>query len=72
MRDHEYQRYGTLGLLAGIDLLTGRVRARFEDRHSSREFIGFLKKLDAAYPTNTAIKVILDNHPAHKSKESNE
>ena len=69
-RDHEYKRHGTLSLLAGIDLLTGQVHASIEDRHRSREFIGFLKKLDAAYPTATAIKVILDNHSAHISKET--
>ena len=39
-------------------------------RHRSREFVGFLKKLDAAYPTDTAIKLILDNHSAHISKET--
>jgi transposase len=27
-RDHEYKRHGTLSLLAGIDLLTGKVHAR--------------------------------------------
>jgi transposase len=70
-RDHEYKRHGTLSLLAGIDLLTGKVHAGVENRHRSREFIGFLKKLDAAYPTDTAIKVILDNHSAHISKETN-
>jgi transposase len=70
-RDHEYKRHGTLSLLAGIDLLTGKVHACVENRHRSREFIGFLKKLDAAYPTDTAIKVILDNHSAHISKETN-
>jgi len=69
-RDHEYKRHGTLSLLAGIDLLTGQVHASVEDRHRSREFIGFLKKLDAAYPTDTAIKIILDNHSAHISKET--
>jgi transposase len=69
-RDHEYKRHGTLSLLAGIDLLTGQVHAVIEDRHRSREFIGFLKKLDAAYPTETALKVILDNHSAHISKET--
>jgi hypothetical protein len=26
-RDHEYKRQGTLSLLAGIDLLTGKVQA---------------------------------------------
>ena len=69
-RDHEYKRHGTVSLLAGIDLLTGQVRAVVKDRHRSREFIEFLKLLDAAYPTHTAIKLILDNHSAHISKET--
>src|SRR5256886_10850250 len=68
-RDHEYKRYGTVSLLAGIDLLTGRVHALVKDRHRSREFIEFLKLLDAAYPAHTAIKLILDNHSAHISKQ---
>ncbi len=69
-RDHEYKRHGTLSLLAGIDLLTGKVHALVKDRHRSREFIEFLKLLDAAYPTSTAIKLILDNHSAHISRET--
>ncbi len=69
-RDHEYKRHGTLSLLAGIDLLTGKVHALVRDRHRSREFIEFLKLLDAAYPACTAIKLILDNHSAHISKET--
>jgi transposase len=69
-RDHEYKRHGTLSLLAGIDLLTGRVHALVKNRHRSREFVEFLKLLDAAYPTDTAIKLILDNHSAHVSKET--
>ena len=39
-RDHEYKRHGTLSLLAGIDLLTGKVHACVENRHRSREFVG--------------------------------
>jgi transposase len=69
-RDHEYKRYGTVSLLAGIDLLTGQVHALVKDRHRSCEFIEFLKLIDAAYPTHTAIKLILDNHSAHISKET--
>jgi transposase len=69
-RDHEYKRHGTVSLLAGIDLLTGQVHALVRDRHRSREFIEFLKLLDAAYPAHTAIKLILDNHSAHISKET--
>lgn len=69
-RDHEYKRHGTLSLLAGIDLLTGKVHALVRDRHRSREFIELLKLLDAAYPRSTAIKLILDNHSAHISRET--
>jgi transposase len=69
-RDHEYKRHGTVSLLAGIDLITGQVHALVKDRHRSREFIEFLKLLDAAYPSHTAIKLILDNHSAHISEET--
>jgi transposase len=69
-RDHEYKRHGTVSLLAGIDLLTGKVHALVKDRHRSREFIDFLKLLHASYPSHTAIKLILDNHSAHISKET--
>jgi transposase len=69
-RDHEYKRHGTVTLMAGIDLLTGRVHALVRDRHRSREFIEFLKILDQAYPAATAIKIILDNHSAHISQET--
>ena len=69
-RDYEYKRHGTLSLLAGIDLLTGKVHALVRDRHRSREFIEVLKLLDAAYPPQTAIKLILDNHSAHISRET--
>ena len=69
-REYEYKRHGTVSLLAGIDLVTGKVHALVKDRHRSREFIEFLKLLDAAYPAHTAIKLILDNHSAHVSKET--
>ena len=59
-----------MSLLAGIDLLTGKVHACVEEHHRSREFISFLKKIEAAYSTGTAIKLILDNHSAHVSKET--
>jgi len=68
-REHEYKRHGTVSLLAGIDLVTGKVHALVKDRHRSREFIEFLKLLDAAYPAHTAIKLILDNHSAHLKRD---
>jgi transposase len=69
-RDHHYRRLGTLSLLAGIDLHTGHVFPLVRARHRSREFIEFLGRLDAAYPADWTIRLILDNHSAHRSKET--
>lgn len=69
-RDHEYKRLGTCSLLAALDLHTGHVTARVERRHRSREFVALLKDLDACYPAECTIRVVLDNHSAHISKET--
>jgi hypothetical protein len=69
-RDHEYKRHGTLSILASLDLHDGHVVARVEERHRSREFVALLKDLDAYYPPEATIRVILDNHSAHISKET--
>ena len=69
-REHEYKRHGTVTLLAGINLLTGKVHALVKDRHRSRESIEFLKLLDRAYPPHTAIHLILDNHSVDISRET--
>ena len=71
-RDHEYTRHGTVSLMAGIDLLTGEVHAQAVDRHRSREFVMFLQMLDGRYPPTAKIRIILDNHSAHISKETRE
>ena len=69
-RDHEYKRLGTCSILAALDLHDGRVMARVERRHRSREFILLLKDLDQFYPAQCTIRLILDNHSAHISKET--
>ena len=69
-RDHEYKRYGTLSILASLDLHDGHVIVRVEERHRSAEFIALLKELDAWYPAHCTIRIILDNHSAHISKET--
>jgi transposase len=69
-RDHEYERLGTWSILAALDLLNGHVTARVEERHRSVEFIALLKDLDAYYPPESTIRLILDNHSAHLSKET--
>ncbi len=69
-RDHEYKRHGTLSILAAVDLHNGEVIAQVHPRHRSREFILLLKQLDEHYPKDCTIRVILDNHSAHISKET--
>jgi transposase len=69
-RDYEYKRLGTVSLLAGIDLHTGRVVPLVRDRHRSREFIEFLHLLDERYPEHWKIRLVLDNHSSHVSKET--
>jgi len=69
-RDHEYERLGTCSILAALDLHTGHVTAQVERRHRSREFIALLKDLDAYYPPDCTLRLILDNHSAHISKET--
>ncbi len=71
-RDGEYERFGTCSILAALDLQDGHVTARVEDRHRSVEFIGLLSDLDAKYAPDCIIRIILDNHSAHISKETQE
>jgi transposase len=70
LRDYEYKRLGTVSLLAGLDLHTGTIIETVSDTHKSADFIAFLKKLDGTYPGHQKIRLVLDNHSAHISKET--
>ena len=70
LRDYEYKRLGTVSLLAGLDLHTGRVTEIVSDHHASVDFIALLGKLDEGYSPQTRIRILLDNHSAHTSKET--
>ena len=67
---NRYVRRGTVSILAGIDLHSGHIFANVEERHRSVEFIALLKRLDEYYPPEAIIRVVLDNHSAHISKET--
>jgi transposase len=69
-RDHEYKRHGTVSLLAGIELLSGEVLGLVRDRHRSAEFIEFLQLADRHYAAGLRIRIVLDNHSAHLSKQT--
>jgi len=67
-RDYEYKRLGTLSLLAAIDLQTGEAIPLVRDKHSSKEYIEFLKLLDDKYPKGDKIRIVLDNLKVHTSE----
>lgn len=70
IRDYEYKRLGTVSLLAGLDLHSGKVTEIVNNTHKSSDFIEFLSKLDASYPAAQTLRLILDNHSAHISRET--
>lgn len=70
LRDHQYKRLGTVSILAALDLHDGHVFTQVHDRHRSKEFICLLQELDSYYPQQCQIRIVLDNHSAHISKET--
>ena len=70
-RDQEYvRREASACWPASISSTSMRVYARVEERHRSRKSVDLLKQIDAAHAPATAIKLLVDNHSSHKSKET--
>jgi transposase len=66
-RSSDYDRHGTTTLFAALDVATGSVIGRCYQRHRAREFLQFLKTVDAAVPEETDVHVVLDNYATHKT-----
>jgi transposase len=64
---HDYVRHGTSSLYAALDLATGKVIGSLHARHRGREFLAFLKKIDAEVPDELDCHVVLDNASTHKT-----
>src|SRR5882724_12822733 len=67
MHGFEYYRHGTLSLYAALNPQTGEVIGQTATRHTSQEFVGFLKEVVAMQPGDKEIHVILDNFATHKT-----
>jgi transposase len=65
----EYYRHGTLSLYAALDVRTGRVHGKTAARHTSDEFVGFLKHVLGLCKPHREIHIILDNLSAHKTSK---
>lgn len=69
-RTPEYRRHGTTDLFAALNVATSKVIARCKHRHRSKEFIEFLREVDASVEPGLDIHAIVDNASAHKSVET--
>lgn len=66
---HDYKRNGTTTLFAALDVLAGKVIGQCQARHRHQEWLKFLRRLDAAYPAELTLHVIMDNYGTHKTPE---
>jgi transposase len=64
-RSHDYIRHGTTTLFAALNVATGRVTSRCQDRHRHEEFLVFLRQVARAYPS-VQLHLVMDNYAAHK------
>jgi transposase len=66
-RTSDYARHGTTTLFAALDIATGKVIGELHRRHRSREFLGFLRTIDARVPAALDVHLVLDNYGTHKT-----
>jgi transposase len=66
-RTHDYRRHGTISLFAALDVATGKVITQTHRRHRSKEFRGFLDRIDAEVPRDLDVHLVMDNLSTHKS-----
>ena len=69
-QDAESKRLGTLSLLVGINLFTGKAILLMSEMHKNSDFIDFIKLLDKKYPAQNTVRVILDSHSTYTSRET--
>ena len=65
---HDYARHGVVSLFAALNTATGEVTDACYPRHRHQEFLKFLKKVAAAYPS-VDLHVVADNYATHKHAE---
>jgi transposase len=66
-RTHNYVRHGTTSLFAALDVASGFVIGKCYKRHRAKEFLDFLKQIDASVPDDLDIHIVMDNYATHKT-----
>jgi len=65
-RTHDYKRHGTLTLFAALSYLDGKIFSATAAQHTHRQWLAFLKQLDAETPGDVTLHLIVDNYSTHK------
>jgi transposase len=63
---HDYKRNGTTTLFAALNMLDGKVIGECHSRHRHQEWRKFLRRLDAEFPPELKLHVVMDNYGTHK------
>ena len=66
-RTHDYSRHGTTTLFAALNIATGKVIGEVHRRHRAKEFLAFLRTIDAATPAKLDVHLVMDNYGTHKT-----
>ena len=66
-RSHDYTRHGTTSLFAALDIATGKVIGKCYPRHRAKEFLAFLREIEAAVPAGLDVHLVMDNYATHKT-----
>lgn len=70
-RTHDYERHGTTTLFAALDIATGKVIGELHRRHRAKEFLQFLRTIDANVPPEFDVHLVMDNYGTHKTPTVN-
>jgi transposase len=69
LREYDYIRKGTICVLGGFNVTTGKIIGIVREKHSTKEFIELLKAILLAFKHERKIYIICDNFSTHKSAE---
>ena len=66
---HDYKRNGTSTLFAALDVAMGSVIGECYQKHTHKEFLNFLKKVEGETDTDKDLHIIVDNYSTHKHEK---
>ncbi len=66
---HDYKRNGTSTLFAALNVATGSVTGECYQKHTHKEFLKFLKKIERQTDKALELHIIVDNYATHKHEK---